>query len=45
MFGKTINQIQESATETLKPYVEQISTGLYIIAGLLVIVLLALVAK
>jgi hypothetical protein len=45
MFGKTISQIQETATDTLKPYVEQISTALYIIAGLAVMILLALVTK
>ena len=45
MFGKTLNQIHDSATETLKPYFDQISTALYIIAGLLIMIGLALVTR
>jgi len=45
MFGKTINQIQETATETLKPQIDRITTALYFVVGLLVIIGLALVTR
>jgi len=45
MFGKTINQIQETATDTLKPHVDRITTALYFVVTILVIIGLALVTR
>lgn len=45
MFGKTIDTARESFSDTIKPYADKLATGLYIIAGLLIMVLLALVTR
>lgn len=45
MFGKTLGQMQDGLAETLKPHIRTISTALYVIAGLVIMVLLALVTK
>lgn len=45
MFNGTRAKIQENVSDALKPHIEQISTALYMIAGFLVMILLALVTR
>ena len=45
MFDSTIGKLSGNLSDTLKPYAQRIADALYIIAGLSVMILLALLAR